>query len=249
MLSQDQIEKVIDNAENIFREENEGRHIVLKTIHSVYNSGTLQFEFDIHVQEFRLTTDREDNLSLLIVIACRNPKLVDIQWEREHEIPEEPILEYYENLTNEEAGKFSFSNTDEIRIDKEMCDYDPNWIDLDQRRVNRIFDYFEDQLNENSVYNVNLSKVVFNDEIMAKTKAIEEALARDEKIKIKLEKKEKRDQAVEKAKDTAKSTVAGVGIIAAATMTAPIIVPLLPVILLSSCLGCCVAGFLDTFNK
>lgn len=252
MLNFDQIDKLATAMEAAFREENEGKYVVLKA-HN--RSGPIRFEFDMHIQEFRLTTDRNNDISLLIYIVCKNGKfgydepeeqIINGQVFENHdcvrELSEDPILEYYENLTNDRPGKFEFSNLDQVVLSPSNCSMGGHWIEDDQHRVQRIFDTFENQLNADSTYNINLSKLVFSEELEAAKKAKELADAEAAKEAKKAARKEARKEAVGTALDKTRDTATQLGV--AALIGAGVIVaaPFAPLILLGGCLWTCLEG-------
>lgn len=240
MLSKDKIDKLVEQMKPIFIDENEGKHVTLKTSHSAYRSGTMQFDFDIHVQDMHIVTSG-DTMTLRITIACRNATFNDVHWDRECELPEEPILEYYENLTNEEPGKFTFDNIDQIVLSPESCAACEGYDEIDRHKVNRIFDYYADKLNEDSVYNINLSKIIFAEEIEAREKLKAQIKAEEEAAAKKQQRKEKFNKTIDNVKTGA--ICAGVGV--AALAAAPVVIPLAPVIGLSGALAYFVSNLLD----
>ena len=249
MLSRDKIDKLVEQSKSIFIDENEGKHVALKTTHRAFRSGTLLFEFDIHVNEFKLTGEN-DNLTLYILMTCMNPTLKDIHWDREYPIDENPTLEYFEDLTNEQPGRFDITNKAEIIIDRTYLDSlrernDEDGIEefmkLNDYRLERIFSCYEDTMNEDSNYNINLSRIVHADTIEARQKLIAQAKAEEEALAKKQQRKEKFNDTMSKVKTGAAVT----GIAGAAALAAPVIIPMAPVILLSGALAYFVSNLLD----
>lgn len=253
MLNFDQIDRLVTQMEAKFKEDNEGRHIALDTR---TRSGPVKFEFDLHVQEFRLTTDRNNDISLLIYIVCKNGKFGYDEPEEEmingkvysnpdcmRELSEDPVLEYYENLANDKPGKFEFSNLDQVVLSQSNCSMGGDWIEHDQQRVQRIFDLFEDQLNADSTYNINLSKLVFAEEFEAARKAKELEDAEAAKEAKKAARKEAIGNALDKTGDVAK----GVGMGALVATGVVVALPFAPLILLGGCLWVCLDGLSKTY--
>lgn len=253
MLNFDQIDKLVNQMEAKFKDENEGRHITLDT-HT--RSGPVKFEFDIHVKDFRLTTDRNNDISLLIYIVCKNGKFGYDEPEEQmingqvfrntdyvRELSEDPILEYYENLANDKPGKFEFSNLDEIILSPGNCAMGEKWVESDHLNVQRIFDAFENQLNADSTYNINLSKLVFAEEFEAARKAKELEDAEAAKEAKKAARKEAVGNALDKTSDIAK----GVGMGALVTAGVVVALPFAPLILLGGCLWTCLDGLSKTY--
>ena len=249
MLSRDKIDKLVEQSKSIFIDENEGKHVALKTTHRAFRSGTLLFEFDIHVNEFKLTGENE-NLQLYILMTCMNPTLKDIHWDREYPIDENPTLEYFEDLTNEQPGRFDITNKAEIIIDRayldslrERNDEDgiAEFMKLNDYRLERIFSCYEDTMNEDSNYNINLSRIVHADTIEARQKLLAQAKAEEEALAKKQQRKEKFNNTMNNIKTGAAVT----GIAAGAALAAPVIIPMTPVILLSGALAYFVSNLLD----
>ena len=236
MLSVEELNKQLPQIESIFREENEGRHVTLQTNHSTFRSGTIVFEFDIHIKTFQLTTDRNDNLSLLIFMECRNATLKNLYNDTEYPLPEPPTIEYYENLTNEKPGQFEITNKNEIIFDPMSYDRSEASIEINELRKERIFDYYEKLLNEDSNYNINLSRIMYQEEIQNRAKAEQLRKEAEQKEQDRLAKKEKR---AENIKNIKTSAVALGGVTAAVALT-----PIVPIILLTGVLGYCVANLI-----
>jgi len=239
MLNLEEITKHTNQLESIFKDENEGKHVELYTSHSVYRSGTIKFAFDIHIKEFRLTTDRNNDLSLLVFIECLNATLKNDSFNTNYSLPELPMIEYYENLTNEKPGQFTIINKNDIMLSR--ANYEAlgeKWRAINDRQVDRIFDYFEDSLNENSNYNINLSKLVFQDEIQAR----EKEQLRKEQAELKKQKlQETKDKVTKAAGEIAVGTA-----IAGAVATATIFAPVTLIISLAGLLSYCVVNLADT---
>lgn len=239
MLNLDEITKHTNQLEAIFKDENEGKHVELCTSHSVYRSGTIKFAFDIHIKEFRLTTDRNNDLSLLVFIECLNATLKNDNFNTNYSLPELPMIEYYENLTNEKPGQFTIINKNDIMLSQ--ANYEAlgeKWRAINDRQVDRIFDYFEDSLNENSNYNINLSKLVFKDEIQAR-----------EKEQLRKEQAELKKQKLQETKDKVTKTAGEIAVgtaIAGAVATATIFAPVTLIISLAGLLSYCVVNLADT---
>ena len=238
MLNFEEIDKHVDRLDSIFREENEGRHVKLVSSHRAYRSGTIEFEFDIHVKEFRLTTDRNENLSLLIVLTCQNATLFNRNADLSYPLPETPMIEYYENLMDEKPGQFDIINKNDIMLSPGNYElFGEEWRETNDYLVNKLFDYYEEVLNADSNYNINLSRIVHQDEIQARNKAEQLRKEQEQKELAKQARKEKFAANLEEAKTGAKIA----GVVAAAVVFAPIA----PVILLTGILSYCVVNLFD----
>lgn len=250
MLNFNQIDKLTDQMEAKFKDENEGRHVELNGRN---NSGPIRFEFDIHVQEFRLTTDRDDNLSLLIYIVCKNGKFGHSRYEVAP-TTEDPVLEYYENLMDDKPGKFTFSNIDELILDHAAFEIYGKQNDIDRWKVDQIFKYFEYIMNEDSVYNINLSKIIFAEEIEARQKEKElkeqeAALAEAEAAlaEAKQNKKDARNAAIKNIASKTGNAVKEIGISAAVATGLALAIPCAPVVILGGCIALCLDNIYHSY--